>query len=102
MSSPQKNKGNRFERKIVEICELHDIPARRAYASDGRALGCHSEVDVLINDDIKVQAKCRKKLAAHIQPNENVDVQIVKQDRGPTMVIMEINDFLLMYKKGLK
>ena len=102
MSNPQKNKGNRFERKIVEICELHDIPAKRAYASDGRSLGMSSEVDVLINDDIKVQAKCRKKLAAHIQPNENVDVQIVKQDRGPTMVIMEINDFLLMYKKGLK
>lgn len=102
MSNPQKNKGNRFERKIVEICDLHDIPAKRAYASDGRSLGMSSEVDVLINDDIKVQAKCRKKLASHIQPNENVDVQIVKQDRGPTMVIMEINDFLLMYKKGLK
>ena len=101
-TNKSKAKGNRFERKIVEICELHDLKAVRAWGSNGLALGQHPECDVLINDDIKVQAKCRKKLAAHIQPNENVDVQIVKQDRGPTMVIMEINDFLLMYKKGLK
>ena len=102
MSNASKNKGSRFERKIVEICELHDVKAVRAWGSNGLALGQHPECDVLINDEIKVQAKCRKKLAAHIQPNENVDVQIVKQDRGPTMVIMEINDWLLMYKKGLK
>tara|TARA_Y100000004_G_scaffold98329_1_gene110146 strand:+ start:380 stop:691 length:312 start_codon:yes stop_codon:yes gene_type:complete len=101
-TNKSKAKGNRFERKIVEICELHDLKAVRAWGSNGLALGQHPECDVLINDEIKVQAKCRKKLAAHIQPNENVDVQIVKQDRGPTMVIMEINDFLLMYKKGLK
>ena len=101
-TNKSKAKGNRFERKIVEICELHNLKAVRAWGSNGLALGQHPECDVLINDDIKVQAKCRKKLAAHIQPNENVDVQIVKQDRGPTMVIMEINDFLLMYKKGLK
>ena len=92
-----KNKGSRFERLIVKTCELHDIPARRAYASDGRALGCHSEVDVLINDDIKVTVE-----DVELVVKENVDVQIVKQDRGATMVIMEINDFLLMYKKGLK
>jgi hypothetical protein len=100
MSNPQKNKGNRFERKIVEICELHDIPAKRSYASDGRSLGMHSEVDVLINNDIKVQAKCRKKIAAHMQPNENVDVQIIKQNRGPVLVVQELNDWLLMLKES--
>ena len=100
MSNPQKNKGNRFERKIVEICELHDIPAKRSYASDGRSLGMHSEVDVLINNDIKVQAKCRKKIATHMQPNENVDVQIIKQDRGPVLVVQELNDWLLMLKES--
>ena len=100
MSNPQKNKGSRFERKIVEICELHDVKAVRAWGSNGAALGEHPEVDVLINDDIKVQAKCRKKLAAHIQPNENVDVQIIKQDRGPVLVVQELNDWLLMLKES--
>ena len=95
-----KNKGSRFERKIVEICELHDVKAVRAWGSNGLALGQHPECDVLINDEIKVQAKCRKKLAAHIQPNENVDVQIIKQDRGPILVVQELNDWLLMLKEN--
>ena len=50
MSNPQKNKGSRFERKIVEICELHDLKAVRAWGSNGLALGQHPECDVLIND----------------------------------------------------
>ena len=99
MSNPQKNKGSRFERKIVEICELHDVKSVRAWGSNGLALGEHPEVDVLINDNIKVQAKCRKKIATHMQPNENVDVQIIKQDRGPVLVVQELNDWLVNLKE---
>jgi len=99
-----KNKGSRFERQIVKTCELHDITAARAWGSNGRSLGCHEEVDVLIvggiQGNIKVQAKCRKKLAAHIKPNENVDVQMIKEDRGQIYVVQQLDDWLLMLKDG--
>ena len=99
-TNKSKAKGNRFERKIVEICELHDLKAVRAWGSNGLALGQHPECDVLINDEIKVQAKCRKKLAAHIKPNENVDVQMIKEDRGQIYVVQQLDDWLLMLKDG--
>ena len=28
-----------------------------------------------------------------MQPNENVDVQIIKQNRGPVLVVQELNDW---------
>jgi hypothetical protein len=56
----------------------------------------------MINNNIKVQAKCRKKLADHIKPNENVDVQIIKEDRGQIYVVQQLDDWLLMLKEGDK
>ena len=100
MPNKSKAKGNRFERQIVETCNLHNIKAVRAWGSNGRALGEHEEVDVMINNNIKVQAKCRKKLADHIKPNENVDVQIIKEDRGQIYVVQQLDDWLLMLKDG--
>jgi Holliday junction resolvase len=102
MPNKSKAKGNRFERQIVETCNLHNIKAVRAWGSNGRALGEHEEVDVMINNNIKVQAKCRKKLADHIKPNENVDVQIIKEDRGQIYVVQQLDDWLLMLKEGDK
>ena len=56
----------------------------------------HEEVDLTIgkNPQIKVQAKCRKKLASFLQPSEHVDVVICKQDRGDILVISRLNDWL--------
>lgn len=104
MPNKSKQKGNRFEREVVKICELHEVKAVRSWGSNGQSLGMHEEVDILINDDVKVQAKVRKSLAKHIKPNENVDVQIIKEDRGKVYVVQELNDWLLDYKikKGLK
>ena len=99
MSNPSKNKGNRFEREIVKAVELHEVKCVRAWGSNGKALGCHEEVDILIDDEIKVQAKVRKALQNWIRPSENVDVQIIKEDRGKIYVVQELNDWLLEYKK---
>ena len=63
MPNKNKQKGNRFEREVVKMCEQADIPAKRSWGSDGRSLGMHEEVDVLIDSDIRVQAKVRKKIA---------------------------------------
>ena len=100
MPNKSKAKGNRFEREIVKICELHEIKAVRAWGSNGAALGEHPEVDIMIDDKIKVQAKCRKKLADHIKPNENVHIQVIKENRGKIYVVQELNDWLVDYKKN--
>ena len=99
MPNKSKAKGNRFEREVVETCELHEIKAVRAWGSNGKSLGLHEEVDVLINDDIKVQAKVRKALPKWIRPSENVDVQIIKEDRGKMYVVQELNDWLVNLKE---
>ena len=99
MPNKRKAKGNRFEREIVEAVELHDIKAVRAWGSNGASIGQHPEVDLLIDDEIKVQAKVRKALPKWIAPSEHVDVQIIKEDRGKMYVVQELNDWLLNKKE---
>ncbi len=99
MANKSKQKGNRFEREIVSICEQHNIPAKRSWGSNGMSLGMHEEVDVLIDSDVKVQAKVRKKIAEWIQPSDEVDLQVVKQDRGDVMVVMRFDDWLTDYRR---
>ena len=99
MPNKSKAKGNRFEREIVEAVELHEIKCVRAWGSNGASIGQHPEVDLLINDEIKVQAKVRKALPKWIRPSENVDVQIIKEDRGKMYVVQELNDWLIDKKR---
>ena len=99
MPNKSKAKGNRFEREIVDAIELHDIKAVRAWGSNGKAFGHHEEVDILINDEIKVQAKVRKALPKWIAPSEHVDVQIIKENRGKIFVVQELNDWLVDKKR---
>ena len=99
MTSKSKIKGNKFERDIVKAVELHDIKAVRAWGSNGASIGQHPEVDLLINDEIKVQAKVRKALPKWIAPSEHVDVQIIKEDRGKMYVVQELNDWLIDKKR---
>jgi len=99
MPNKSKAKGNRFEREIVDAIELHDIKAVRAWGSNGKAFGHHEEVDILINNKIKVQAKVRKALPKWIAPSEHVDVQIIKEDRGKMYVVQELNDWLVDKKR---
>lgn len=102
MPNKSKAKGNRFEKEIVDAIKLHEIHAVRAWGSNGAAIGHHPEVDILINDEIKVQAKVRSKLPSYIKPSEHVDVQIIKEDRGKMYVVQELNDWILGIKKDLK
>ena len=99
MPNKSKQKGNRFESEIVKAVELHEVKCVRAWGSNGKALGCHEEVDILIDDGIKVQAKCRKALPNWIRHSENVDVQIIKEDRGKMYVVQELNDWLVNLKE---
>ena len=96
MPSPSKQKGNRFEREVVNSAPQSGLTAKRAWGSKGAALGMHEEVDLVIgkNPEIKIQAKCRKKLASFLQPSEHVDAVVCKQDRGETLIILRFEDWL--------
>ena len=88
-----KQKGNRVERMVVNMAKDKGLKAKRAYASDGRSLGLHEEVDVVIND-IKVQVKARKSIAEFMKPNENVDVVVLKEDRMEPIVVLTLHEYL--------
>jgi Holliday junction resolvase len=100
MTNKSKLKGNKFERDIVKAVELHDIKAVRAWGSNGASIGQHPEVDLLIDNDIKVQAKVRKALPKWIKPSEHVDIQVIKEDRGKMYVVQELNDWLVDKKEN--
>jgi len=93
MPSKSKAKGNRFERAVVNIARDMGLPAQRAWASDGRSLGLHQEVDVVINGR-SYQCKRRKKIAGYLLPSDNVHGQIISQDRGQTYIVLRLRDYL--------
>ena len=98
MSSRSKQKGNRFEREVVNRAKELHIGAERAYASNGLSLGHAEEVDVVLDGadkEWRVQCKVRKNIAQWLKPNiDNVDVQVVKEDRGTIYAILPFDDFL--------
>ena len=94
MAHPSKQKGNRFERQIVELCKIWEIACKRAWGSNGEALGMHADVDCLIEDDFRVQAKVRKKLPKYLIPTEEVDAVVFKQDRGEVLMLVRFEDWL--------
>ena len=99
MPNKSKDKGNRFERFLVRLIESFYIKARRAWGSNGQALGMHEEVDVLMDEEIRIQAKCRKSLPKYLGMTEEVDMVAFKEDRGETYFLIRATDFLKHYKK---
>ena len=93
MSHPSKQKGNRFEREIVDKAKDIGLDSKRAWGSNGMALGEHPEVDCLKNG-YKIQAKVRNKIAKFLKPTEHVDAVVYKEDRGETLIMLRLNDFL--------
>ena len=99
MASKSKAKGNRFEKQLVDKAKETGLEAVRAWGSNGRALGHHEEVDLVIGNGIKVQAKCRANIADYIKPSEHVDVQIIKEDRGQILVVMRFEEWLELIRE---
>ena len=93
MAHPSKTKGNKFERDVVNKAKEFGLESKRAYASNGESLGMHAEVDLII-EDYRIQAKIRKSIASYLLPNENVDAQVIRQDRGEAYVVLRLEDWL--------
>lgn len=99
MAHPSKQKGNRFERECVNICNKKNIAAKRAYGSNGESLGQAADVDLLINNNIKVQCKVRKKIPSWIKPPDSCDITLVKEDRGEIYTIIRYKQYLNLIEK---
>lgn len=102
MSSPSKAKGNRAEKKVVDMLKASGIEdAQRAWGSNGRAMGQHEEVDVLANG-CRIQVKARKALPAIIRDalTEHVDAAVLYQDRTDPVVVLRMDDFVQIVQSG--
>ena len=88
-----KRRGFSFEREIVHIANDKGLIAERAYASNGRALGEHESVDVMIAG-CRVQCKRVKRLADKYRLNEHQDAVVFREDRGEPVVMLRLDDFL--------
>jgi hypothetical protein len=93
MAHPSKRKGNSFEREVVNQAKAAGVPAQRAYASNGEALGLSADIDAVIGG-YAIQAKRRAKIADFMLPSGGADIQIIRGDRQPAMVVMRYDDFL--------
>ena len=93
MAHPSKVKGNKFERDVVNKAKEFGLESKRAYASNGESLGMHAEVDLII-EDYKIQAKIRKNIASYLLPNENVDAQVIREDRSEAYIVLRLEDWL--------
>ncbi len=99
MSHPSKVKGTTFERELVDKINQRfgAACAKRAWGSNGQAMGEHEEVDILLEFEtlkIRLQAKRRKKLPQYLKPRDEVDGQVFREDRGDTYVLLKLDRFL--------
>ena len=102
MAHPSKVKGNTYEREIVAKFEEYGIECKRAWGSNGQALGHHEEVDCLAHGELRIQAKRRKSIAKWLKPSIFVDAVTVREDRGENYILLRLDDFLEDYKKYLE
>jgi hypothetical protein len=97
LSSPSKQKGNRFENELVTLAKEWGLQAQRAWGSNGRAMGEHEEVDCKI-EEYTVQAKRRKSIAKFLKC-EHTDIVAFREDRGDTYALMPFDTFLDLMKR---
>ena len=106
MSHPSKIKGNKFERDCCKLAEAFEIPSKRAWGSDGRSMGLHQEVDIVIGDkkykdECNCQCKIRKRLPDYIFPKTNVvDCHLIREDRGDAYIVMRYDDYLAEMRRS--
>ena len=87
-----KAKGSNFERELVNEARATGLAAERAYASNGRALGCAETVDCVIQG-CRIQAKRRARINAVFKVPTGADAVVFREDRGETFVLLRWEDF---------
>jgi Holliday junction resolvase len=88
-----KQKGTSFERECVDTFKEAGWEAKRAWGSNGRALGLTEDVDILAKD-WKIQCKRKARIAEYVKPSGNVDAVLIREDRGETLIVLRLSKFL--------
>jgi Holliday junction resolvase len=100
MAHPNKRRGDRFERELVNQAEAAGIPAQRAFMSNGKALGEAEGVDLVLGlqGEWRVQAKRRKSVAKYLQPPDGADVTVIREDYGQSLAVLPFDVLLDLLK----
>lgn len=100
MPNKSKIKGDGYERELVNICKEHNVPAVRARGSDGRSLGEHETVDVLIGSQ-RIQAKRYKKFPAWSKFDpKHVDAIVYREDYSKEhFVLLTLESYMALIKE---
>jgi Holliday junction resolvase len=95
-----KRKGKKFEADVVNMAKAAELPAQRAWGSNGRAMGQDEVVDVILGYDMdKFQLKVKKDLPKWLGfDEEKVDGVIFKTDRGKPKVMIFLDDYLVLQR----
>jgi hypothetical protein len=88
-----KHRGRGYETEVVNQALAMELDAKRAWGSDGRSLGLEANVDLTI-EGYKGQAKRTSRLAHYLKPDDNVDFQVFREDRGTSFVMLRLDVFL--------
>lgn len=105
MPHPSKRKGNRYERELRDAFHEAGLRCVRAWGSNGCALTmddgtpCTSDVDLLVEGRLKVQAKRRKAVAAYLKPPDGAHMAMIREDRGETLAVIPMHLFVRMLTK---
>lgn len=103
MASKSKVKGNTYERELVNYFTDKGLDSERARGSDGRSLGMAEDVDgyfklTRTGKKIKWQAKRRKTIPKWLATG-NSDIVLVREDRGDTHVVIDLDLFMQLIKE---
>lgn len=90
-----KKRGYALEAKVVEMARERGLEARRAWGSNGQAIGLPATVDVEVAGRY-FQCKKRKALADYVRPAKACHGQIIEQDYGQPLVVLPLSDYLEM------
>ena len=105
MASKSKAKGNRFEYQCRDIIQDAGVYCKRAYASNGLALGLTEDIDLLAThqgEQYPLQCKARKRIAEWVKPNDNAYAQLIKEDRGEVLAVIRLDDLVKLIKDAGK
>lgn len=101
MPSSNARRSKRHEREIVHAAEEVGITAERAWNSDGRSLGEHTECDVRLEAPDgtawTVQAKRRKTVASYLTC-DGADIVVTREDRSENLVVCPLELFFDLLK----
>ncbi len=97
MGSKSRRKGFGYEREVVNMALAAGLDAKRAWGSNGEAIGESAGVDVIIAG-MRMQAK-RRARATSIERQMwaylgECDAVVTREDNGRSVVMMDLERFL--------